>query len=104
MPTQDLQTDICFFVTCAFFHRTECYSDGAGATVVGPPTVRRLTQLKSELRDAERRQSAEINRQSQEIARLSKDAAWQCLAWHSETGVKEWIMMDGVILYELKYI
>lgn len=32
-----------------------------------------LTQLKSELRDAERRQSAEINRQSQEIARLSKD-------------------------------
>ena len=32
-----------------------------------------LTELKSELRDAERRQSAEIARQTEEIARLSQD-------------------------------
>ena len=38
--------------------------------------VARLTELKSELRDAERRQSAEIARQTEEIARLSQDVTW----------------------------
>ncbi len=38
--------------------------------------VARLTQLKSELRDAERRQSVEIARQTEEIARLSQDVTW----------------------------
>ena len=60
--------------------------------------VARLTELKSELRDAERRQSAEIARQTEEIARLSQDVTWSAKCFSKDVKFPNGLQMAHEIM------